>query len=139
MRFSTTRSILEAILKPCLPYYYTRPFTISNRVRDLREFLDVEALKGKSPVVGKEWTAALLRMKSWTDLHKLWYVLLKERLMLKSEFLRYKSVGEKMQNPERYRYVRKSMCRIKQVLTERALKETDQVRREEMKRRINAL
>lgn len=134
MRLDFTRPLYETIALT-----FKRAFTPSRAPRDLREFLDVEALKGKAPEVGKEWTAAMLRLKSWPDLHKLWYVLLKEKLMLKSEFLRYKAFGEKMQSPERYRFVRKSMCRIKQVLSERALKESDPVKREEMKRRINAL
>ena len=59
--------------------------------------------------------------------------------MLKSEFLRYKALDEKIPEPQRYRNVKKSMCRIKFVLTERAMADPNPQRREEMKRRINAL
>lgn len=116
-----------------------RRFSTTSVVQDLRSFLDVDALKGKTPETGRGWSAAQLRLKSWDDLHKLWFVLLKERQMLKSEELRYRAMGEKMASPERYRHVKKSMTRIKFVLTERALVEKDPAVREELKRRINAL
>ena len=119
--------------------FLRRCFNSTAASRDLRAFLDLEALKGKTPVLGKEWTAPQLRLKSWEDLHKLWFVLLKERQMLQSEFLRYKSLGEQAPAGERYRAVKKSMCRIKGVLTERALAESDPAKKEELKRRINAL
>lgn len=118
---------------------FLRRFGTSAVVRDLRAFVDIQALKGETPAVGSDWSAAQLRLKSWDDLHKLWYVLLKEKQMLKSEMLRYKAIKEKMPSPERYRKVKKSMCRIKFVLTERALQETDPAIQEELKRRINAI
>jgi len=80
-----------------------------------------------------------LRLKSWDDLHKLWYVLLKEKLMLNSEKLRFKSFGEELPAKERCRAVRKSMAKIKFVLTERANKIEDRVEREELIKRINAV
>lgn len=123
-------------MKLCL----RRVFGTASVAHDLRAFLDVPVLKGQTPSSGNGWSAAQLRLKSWDDLHKLWYVLLKERLMLRSEMLRFSAMGEKtIPSPERYRHVKKSMCRIKFVLTERALKEKDSAVREELKRRINAL
>eukprot|EP00743_Colponemidia_sp_Colp-15_P004944 GILK01005329.1.p1 GENE.GILK01005329.1~~GILK01005329.1.p1 ORF type:complete len:181 (-),score=15.26 GILK01005329.1:52-594(-) len=75
--------------------------------------------KGERITAGRSWKAAELRLKSFDDLHKLWYVLLKERNMLLSEKLAAKSEHRKMVNPERLRKVRKSMARIKFVTHER--------------------
>ena len=50
---------------------------------------------------GRSWTAEDLRRKSWDDLHKLWYVLLKERNLLLSERDRYRAAGAVMPNGRR--------------------------------------
>ena len=86
-----------------------------------------------------------MRRKSFDDLHKLWcvrlpardvgrraraarlsplpprFVLLKERNMLVSERAGARTLREKFLNPKRISKVRKSMARIKCVLTERAI------------------
>lgn len=116
-----------------------------------------------------------MRLKSWDDLHKLWYVLLKERNMLKSENDNYRARGLVMPNgrrqtkvaivfssdlmqcthcfaslPERltscnlkyefsYVQVRKSMCRIKYVMYERARAEKDPLKAEQLKQFVNNL
>lgn len=61
-----------------------------------------------------------MRNKSWDDLHKLWYVLLKERNLLQSEKLAYARQRQLMPDPSRLTKVKKSMNRIKQVMSERA-------------------
>lgn len=58
------------------------------------------------PVTGRSWSAEDLRRKSWDDLHKLWYVLLKERNLLLSERDRYKAAGQVMPNGRRMTKVR---------------------------------
>ncbi|KAK4782003.1 hypothetical protein SAY86_016105 [Trapa natans] len=93
----------------------------------------------KPVVYGRSWKASELRLKSWDDLHKLWYVLLKEKNMLMTQRQMLQAQNLRFPNPERLPKVRKSMCRIKQVLTERAIEELDLRRSAEMKRMINAL
>ncbi|KAF8404320.1 hypothetical protein HHK36_009203 [Tetracentron sinense] len=89
--------------------------------------------------IGRSWKASELRLKSWDDLNKLWYVLLKEKNMLMTQRQMLHAQNLRFPNPERLPKVRKSMCRIKHVLTERAIEEPDPRRTAEMKRMINAL
>eukprot|EP01114_Cavostelium_apophysatum_P017926 TRINITY_DN5429_c0_g1_i1.p1 TRINITY_DN5429_c0_g1~~TRINITY_DN5429_c0_g1_i1.p1 ORF type:complete len:203 (+),score=29.54 TRINITY_DN5429_c0_g1_i1:48-656(+) len=70
--------------------------------------------------VGRAWKASELRLKSFDDLHKLWYVLLKERNMLLTERERldnrkkeYSHISAKLHK------VAQSMARLKTVLRER--------------------
>ncbi|XVF09237.1 hypothetical protein REPUB_Repub07fG0074900 [Reevesia pubescens] len=93
----------------------------------------------EKPVYGRSWKASELRLKSWDDLNKLWYVLLKEKNMLMTQRQMLHAQNLRFPNPERIPKVRKSMCRIKQVLTERAIEDPDPRRCAEMKRMINAL
>ncbi|KAK7283516.1 hypothetical protein RIF29_13083 [Crotalaria pallida] len=93
----------------------------------------------KPLVYGRGWKASELRLKSWDDLHKLWYVLLKEKNMLMTQRQMLHAQNLRFAHPERLPKVRKSMCRIKHVLTERAIEEPDPRRSAEMKRMINAL
>lgn len=107
----------------------------------LEQFFEVDRTpEDDKPVVyGRGWKASELRLKSWDDLQKLWYVLLKEKNMLMTQRQMLNAQNLRFPNPERISKVRKSMCRIKHVLTERAIDEADPRRSTEMKRMINAL
>ncbi|KAK2966848.1 hypothetical protein RJ640_027807 [Escallonia rubra] len=107
----------------------------------LEEFFEADRNpdEDKPVVYGRSWKASELRLKSWDDLHKLWYVLLKEKNMLMTQRQMLNAQNLRFPNPERIPKVRKSMCRIKHVLTERAMEDPDPRRCAEMKRMINAL
>jgi large subunit ribosomal protein L47 len=69
---------------------------------------------------GRAWKADELRLKSFEDLHTLWYVLLKERNMLLSERERARMRKlQRMPQVDRLVKVRLSMARIQAVLEER--------------------
>ncbi|CAI5708307.1 unnamed protein product [Hyaloperonospora brassicae] len=74
----------------------------------------------KQVVVGGDWKAWMLREKSTEDLHKLWFVLLKERNALLTELQHCRAKNMAMANPYRRTKVKKSMARIKLVLHERS-------------------
>ncbi|CAA7399901.1 unnamed protein product [Spirodela intermedia] len=107
----------------------------------LEEFFELDRNPDdETPVVyGRSWKASELRLKSWDDLQKLWYVLLKEKNMLMSQRQMLNAQNLRFPNPERIPKVRKSMCRIKHVLTERAIAEPDPRRSAEMKKMVNSL
>lgn len=71
------------------------------------------------PAVGRSWRTDELRQKSFDDLHKLWWVLLKERNSLAIERHSARAKGAMIINPSRIRKVRLSMNRIRVVLGER--------------------
>ncbi|XP_012075127.1 39S ribosomal protein L47, mitochondrial [Jatropha curcas] len=115
--------------------------TIQSARNPLEEFFEADRSQDedKKVVYGRSWKASELRLKSWDDLQKLWYVLLKEKNMLMTQRQMLHAQNLRFPNPERLPKVRKSMCRIKHVLTERAIEEPDPRRSAEMKRMINAL
>lgn len=74
---------------------------------DLMEFFDYEMNWGKKEVrVGRAWKTDELRLKSNSDLHKLWFILLKERNMLKTMEHECDDKFELFPNPERLDKVR---------------------------------
>ncbi|GAB2211713.1 hypothetical protein Droror1_Dr00025046 [Drosera rotundifolia] len=115
--------------------------TSSATYNPLEQFFEMDrnAEDDKPVVYGRSWKACELRLKSWDDLQKLWYVLLKEKNMLTTQRQMLNAQNLRFPDPERISKVRKSMCRTKHVLTERAIEEPDVRRSAEMKRMINAL
>ncbi|XP_023699399.2 large ribosomal subunit protein uL29m [Paramormyrops kingsleyae] len=88
--------------------------------KGLEEFFDIPENWGESTVKsGAPWTAKQLRTKSNEDLHKLWYVLLKEKNMLLSIEQEAKRQRVPMPSPERLRKVDRSMIRLETVVRER--------------------
>ncbi|XP_076249140.1 mitochondrial ribosomal protein L47 [Calliopsis andreniformis] len=87
---------------------------------DLMEFFDDPTNWGKDVVkVGRSWRKEELRLKSNEDLHKLWFVLLKERNMLLTMEEAYKKQYEYFPNPERLDKVEDSMSNLENVVRER--------------------
>ena len=83
--------------------------------------------------LGRSWSASELRLKSFEDLHTLWWVCSHERLCLKAEQASAMKRGVKMYNPSRLYKVRKTMARIKQVLHERDLIYNENLKRERVR------
>lgn len=84
------------------------------------EFFDDKSNWGATEVkTGRSWKLAELRLKSNTDLHKLWYVLLKERNMLLTMEEEAKDQCRLFPSPERLDKVAESMERLETVVRER--------------------
>ncbi|XP_067085855.1 39S ribosomal protein L47, mitochondrial [Osmerus mordax] len=97
-----------------------RPLHTTVSRRGLDEFFDVPENWGQSTVKsGAPWTAKHLRAKSNEDLHKLWYVLLKEKNMLLTVEQESKRQCMQMPSPERLKKVERSMKRLDTVVKER--------------------
>mmetsp|Transcript_24712 Transcript_24712/g.32263 ORF Transcript_24712/g.32263 Transcript_24712/m.32263 type:complete len:134 (+) Transcript_24712:83-484(+) len=87
--------------------------------KGIQDFFDVTRKKGEPPVTGRAWTCKELRKKSFEDLHKLWFVLYKERNMLLTERNHFRRNNRDWEYPDRKRKVMKSMASIKRVVDER--------------------
>lgn len=88
--------------------------------RGMEEFFDDPANWGEREVkVGRGWRVGELRIKSNEDLHKLWYVLLKELNMLLTMEYAAKIENFALPNPERIDKVKDSMANIETVVKER--------------------
>ncbi|KAK0076284.1 hypothetical protein PV325_005625 [Microctonus aethiopoides] len=86
----------------------------------LMEFFDDEKNWGENRIkVGRSWKKDELRLKSNEDLHKLWYILLKEKNMLLTMEHECKHKFEYFPNPERIDKVEESMENLETVVRER--------------------
>jgi large subunit ribosomal protein L47 len=85
--------------------------------------LDPNKKSDFTPVTGDAWPAALLRLKSFDDLHRLWFVALKEKNLLLSERQLYRSYNVRTPWPHhgRLKKTKLTMKRILTVLTRRSI------------------
>jgi len=91
------------------------------KTRGIEEFYDTVTKVNQHPITGRPWRTSELRQKSFSDLHKLWFVLLKERNMLLSQRAESRSTKDPTLFPLPFRLnkVKLSMARVKVVLGER--------------------
>ncbi|XP_072897232.1 large ribosomal subunit protein uL29m [Hemitrygon akajei] len=100
----------------------SRVLQTTNSCKGLEEFFDDPQNWGEPTVKsGAPWTAKQLRLKSNEDLHKLWYVLLKEKNMLLTIEQEAKRQRLQMPSPERLKKVERSMTRIDTIVQEREM------------------
>jgi len=102
------------------PFHLTATKCETSENKNLNQFFeDPKNLKENVIRVGRQWKIDELRLKSNQDLHKLWFVLLKERNMLMTMEEAYKEAVEKFPNPERLDKVEESMENLESVVRER--------------------
>lgn len=98
----------------------TIPSQVGGIQKGLREFFDDEKNLGEQTVrSGRPWRIDELRLKSNSDLHKLWFVLYKERNMLYTMEEACKAESETFPSPERIDKVEESMANLENVVRER--------------------
>lgn len=98
----------------------TRQVHTTQRLYALEEFFDDPANYGETKVKsGRAWRLDELRLKSNSDLHKLWFVLYKERNMLYTMQEAAKDENEIFPSPERIGKVEESMANLENIVRER--------------------
>ncbi|XP_068905116.1 large ribosomal subunit protein uL29m [Tenebrio molitor] len=109
--------ITRTKLNGCVP---ARNISVTPIKYDLMEFFDDSKNWGATEVKsGRSWKKEELRLKSNADLHKLWYVLLKERNMLLTMEQDAKDQIRLFPSPERLDKVEDSMENLEAVVKER--------------------
>lgn len=108
------------LIKFKTPVTNPRPIHTSSTTLDVMDFFDNQDYWGAAKVrVGRSWLQDELRLKSNEELHKLWFVLLKERNMLLTMQEAYKEANKHMPNEERIDKVQESMENLEEVVRER--------------------
>lgn len=101
-------------------FQHHKSFQTSVINHDLMEFFDDPKNWGEYEIKsGRAWTVDELRIKSNSDLHKLWFVLYKEKNMLLTMEQAAKEEVEYFPSPERIDKVEISMENIETVVRER--------------------
>lgn len=112
--FSKNTTLIKPTIIQSLNFHTTQ------KRMDLMEFFDDKKNWGENEIkVGRSWKEDELRLKSNTDLHKLWYILLKERNMLMTMEHECNDKLEIFPSPERLDKVKISMENIETVVRER--------------------
>lgn len=97
-----------------------RCFRTTSCLTSLDEFFDNPKNFGETTVrSGRPWRSDELRLKSNSDLHKLWFVLYKERNMLYTMQEACKKESEIFPSPERIDKVEESMANLENIVRER--------------------
>lgn len=86
---------------------------------DMKQWSGMQDDQRRDAKNGRAWRAEELRLKHHDDLHKLWYVLLKEKNKLKSDFLMCKQLGQVFFGRNDHKKVKLSMARLLTVVNER--------------------
>ncbi|XP_074047090.1 large ribosomal subunit protein uL29m [Macrotis lagotis] len=115
-----TVSLLNKNIANITPLHQYRLIHTTLTRKGLEEFFDDPKNWGEETVKsGAAWTCEQLRCKSNEDLHKLWYILLKERNMLLTLEQEAKRQRLPMPSPERLDKVSESMDALDKVIQER--------------------
>lgn len=106
-----------------VPRRYFRPLpegkTFDSQ-KGVLEFIDSHGTGAGAARNGRSWRTSELRLKSYEDLHRIWFLLLKERNMLLTEKAWCKTNRHHWENGESNLYkVKRSMARVKGVVGER--------------------
>lgn len=103
-----------------VPSTVVRCFSVSVQRYDLMDFFDNKKNWGENEIKhGRSWNKDELRIKSNLDLHKLWFVLLKERNMLLTMEHECNEKMELFPSPERLDKVNDAMKNLEDVVRER--------------------